>query len=330
LFNNNCCKGGLVLDGSADKGLLASIARLYYLDDLSIIEIAKILGMSRQRCSRLLKKAKEEGIVQIEVIDPTQEGVLNLEKQLEEKFSLRKAHVVNVFSKNSDLIRKAVGEAGARFFLRAVTPGNKVGIAYGRTLYELVRYVKPSVGENLNLIVVQLMGGLSRISANVFATEIPKRLAEALGAQVYYLPAPAFTKDRATRDAMLKDENVQATLKEKIDLALVGIGSVSPGAMLIQTGAITPEEYEELRARGAVGDICGTFFDVSGKIVEFSGNERRIAVSLDELRKKCPLVMGVAGGLEKAEAILGALRGRFLNVLVVDSLTAEEVLKRAD
>jgi DNA-binding transcriptional regulator LsrR (DeoR family) len=62
-----------------------------------------------------------------------------------------------------------------------------------------VRYVKPSVGESLNLIVVQLMGGLSRISANVFATEIPKRLAEALGAQVYYLPAPAFTKDRATR-----------------------------------------------------------------------------------------------------------------------------------
>lgn len=316
------------MEGSADKGLLAKVARLYYLDDLSIIEIAKILGMSRQRCSRLLKKAKEEGIVQIEVVDPAQEGVLNLEKQLEERFSLRKAHVVSVFTKDSDLIRRAVGEAGARFFLKAVAPGNKVGIAYGRTLYELVRYVRPSFAqEDLNLSVVQLMGGLSRISANVFATEIPKRLAEALNAQVYYLPAPAFTRDRVTRDAMLKDENVQATLREKIDLALVGIGSVSPTAMLIQTGAITQDEYRELLAQGAVGDICGTFFDVWGKIVEFSGNERRIAVSLDDLRKKCPLVIGVAGGVEKAEAILGALRGRFLHVLVVDSLTAEEVLR---
>lgn len=319
------------MDGSADKGLLAKIAKLYYLDDLSIIEIAKIMGMSRQRCSRLLKKAKEEGVVQIEVIDPSQEGVRNLEKQIEEKFGLCKAHVVSVFSKDSDLIRKAVGEAGARFFLKAIAPGNKIGVAYGRTLYELVRYVRPSfIREDLNLSVVQLMGGLSRISANVFATEIPKRLAEALNAQVYYLPAPAFTKDRITRDAMLKDENVQATLKEKIDLALVGIGSVSPSAMLIQTGAITAEEYQELLAQGAVGDICGTFFDVSGKIVEFSGNERRIAVSLDDLRNKCPLVVGVAGGLEKAEAILGALRGKFLHVLIVDSLTAGEILRKLE
>ncbi|MEN3186198.1 MAG: sugar-binding transcriptional regulator [Atribacterota bacterium] len=315
------------MDGSTDKGLLAKIAKLYYLDDLSIIEIAKILGMSRQRCSRLLRKAKEEGVVQIEVIDPAQEGVRNLEKQIEGKFGLRKAHVVSVFSRDSDLIRKAVGEAGARFFLKTIAPGNKIGVAYGRTLYELVRYVRPSfIREDLNLNVVQLMGGLSRISANVFATEIPKRLAEALNAQVYYLPAPAFTKDRVTRDAMLKDENVQATLKEKIDLALVGIGSVSPGAMLIQTGAITADEYQELLAKGAVGDICGTFFDVSGKIVEFSGNERRIAVSLDDLRNKCPLVIGVAGGLEKADAILGALQGKFLHVLIVDSLTAEKIL----
>ncbi len=319
------------MEGPLNKSLLAQIAKLYYLDDLSIIEIAKILGMSRQRCSRLLKKAKEEGIVQIEVIDPAQEGVLNLEKEFEKRFSLRKVHVVSVFSKDSDLIRKAVGEAGARFFLKVVAPGNKVGIAYGRTLYEFVRYVKPSFSEgNRNLSVVQLMGGLSRISANVFATEIPKRLAEALEAQVYYLPAPAFTRDQVTRDAMLKDENVQATLREKIDIALVGIGSVSPHAMLIQTGAITPSEYEELLAKKAVGDICGTFFDISGNIVEFSGNERRIAVSLRDLRKKCPLVIGIAGGFEKAEAILGALRGRFLHVLVVDSLTAEAILKKLE
>ena len=79
------------MDGSTDKGLLAKIAKLYYLDDLSIIEITKILGMSRHRCSRLLKKAKEEGVVQIEVIDPAQGGVQNLEKQIEGEFGLREA-----------------------------------------------------------------------------------------------------------------------------------------------------------------------------------------------------------------------------------------------
>ena len=217
---------------------------------------------------------------------------------------------MSVFSRDSDLIRKVVGEAGACFFLRAITPGNKIGVTHGRTLYELVRYVRPPfVREDLNLSVVQLMGGLSRISANVFATEIPKLLAEALNAQVYYLPAPAFTKDRVTWDAMLKDENVRATLREKIDLVLFGIGSVSPSAMLIQTGAITADEYRELLTRIAVDDICGTFFNILGRIVEFSGNERRIAVSLDNLRNKYPLVIGVAGGLEEADAILGALQG---------------------
>ncbi len=170
------------------------------------------------------------------------------------------------------------------------------------------------------------MGGLSRISADVVATEIPRRLANILDAQVYYLMAPAFTKDQTTRDAILQDENVQATLREKIDIALVGIGNLSSEATLIRTETITQAEHQELLDKKAVGDVCGIYFDVQGRVIDFPGNQRRIARSLEDL-KKIPFVVGIAGGLDKTQAILGALRGGLVNALVVDKITAERLLK---
>ncbi|HSV30425.1 MAG TPA: sugar-binding transcriptional regulator [Atribacteraceae bacterium] len=308
----------------SDRSLAARVGRLFYEDNLSILEIADLLGISRQRCSRILKRAKELGIVQIKILDPEQNRVRELEEFFLARFSLKRVVVVEVFSEDSELIRKSVGEAGAKLLNELLQPGFKIGVAYGRTLLHLVHYIKPRDNSFSNLGIVQLMGGLSRISANIVATEIPRRLAEALNAQVYYLPAPAFTRDRSTRNAMLTDEAILATLSERIDIALVGIGGVSPDSTLISTGAIAPEEFAELQEKRAVGDICGSYYDREGRMILFSGNDRRIAFSLDQL-KEVPYVIGVVGGLEKSEAIFGALLGRLINVLVIDNLTAKAI-----
>jgi len=304
--------------------LMIQAAKLFYQDELSMVEASKLLDISRQKFSQLLKKAKEAGIVQIKILDPEENRILELEEALKNRFGLKKVRVVEVFSDQGELVRKSVGEAGFRLLSELVKPGDKIGVAYGRTIYQLVLFARPINCPNLG--IVQLMGGLSRISADIIATEIPRRLANILDAQVYYLMAPAFTKDRATRDAMLQDENVQATLREKIDIALVGIGNLSPEATLVRTEAITHEEYQELLDKKAVGDVCGIYFDVQGRIIDFPGNQRRIARSLEDL-KKIPFVLGIAGGLDKTQAILGALRGKLVNALVVDRLTAEKLLE---
>lgn len=306
---------------------MAKVARLYYEGELSIVEIAEIFGISRQRCSRLLKKAKDRGIVQIRIIDPASRVEAELEAELQARFDLKAVRCVEVFSDNSVLIRKSVGVAAGDFLLGFLKPGTTIGVAYGRTIYEMVRFIRPR--EFIpNLTVVQIMGSMSRISGDLMATEIPRQLGEVLGAQVVYLLAPAFTKDKASRDMILRDTAIQATLSERLDIAIVGIGGVAPDSTLIRTGAITEEEVKELKAKGAVGDVVGTYFDLQGNIVSFSGDERRIAFPLEVLRE-VPLVIGVAGGLEKTGAVLGALRGKLVNALVIDSLTAQEVLKRA-
>ena len=304
--------------------LMIQAAKLFYQDGLSMVEASELLGISRQKFSQLVKMAKERGVVQIKILDPEENRILELEEALKNRFALKKVRVVEVFSDQGELVRKSVGEAGFRLLSELVKPGDKIGIAYGRTLYQLVLFARPINCPDLG--VVQLMGGLSRISADVVATEIPRRLANILDAQVYYLMAPAFTKDQTTRDAILQDENVQATLREKIDIALVGIGNLSSEATLIRTETITQAEHQELLDKKAVGDVCGIYFDVQGRIIDFPGNQRRIARSLEDL-KKIPFVVGIAGGLDKTQAILGALRGGLVNALVVDKITAERLLK---
>ena len=319
----------MMVNEQSEKKLMTKVAQLYYENGLSILEISKLLGVSRQRCSRLLRKAREIGIVQIKIHHSDYSYLRSLEKRLQKKFHLKKVVVTEVFSNSSDHIIQSVAEEGAHLLNQLIQPNLSIGVASGRTLYELVQYIKTLEERDYNIKIFELIGGLSRISANIVATEISRSIAKKLHAKVYFLPAPAFTKDQKTRDAMLKDSIIKAALSEKIDLALVGIGNVTPQTMLIDTETITKKEYRELLEKEAVGVINGTFFDIQGNIVEFEGNKRRIAVPLTEL-KKVPDIVGVAGGLNKVDAIVGALRGGFVNILVIDNLTSNAILKKIE
>jgi DNA-binding transcriptional regulator LsrR (DeoR family) len=114
-----------------------------------------------------------------------------------------------------------------------------------------------------------------------------------------------------------------------VSLALVGIGSVKPSRLLASSGNVFEAgELAVLRERGAVGDLCLRFFDASGKAVVTELDDRVIGMELLQLRRAARSV-GVAGGGRKFTAILGALRGRWINVLITDRRTAERVLKAA-
>ena len=115
-------------------------AKLFYQDGLSMVEASELLGISRQKFSQLVKMAKETGVVQIKILDPEENRILELEEALKNRFALKKVRVVEVFSDQGELVRKSVGEAGFRLLSELVKPGDKIGIAYGRTLYQLVLF----------------------------------------------------------------------------------------------------------------------------------------------------------------------------------------------
>jgi len=124
---------------------------------------------------------------------------------------------------------------------------------------------------------------------------------------------------------LVQDPAVEAAARlfRKLDLALVGIGSLEPSSLLASSGNIfSVQERKQLRRSGAVGDICFQFIDKQGGLVESSLMERVIGIDLPTL-KRTSRVVGIAAGQSKVAAILASVKGKWVNVLITDRHTAE-------
>lgn len=310
--------------------LLIKVANLYYRHDLTQHQIAGRLRLSRQKVQRLLRQAREEGIVQINIrpLTGTYEG---LEEALENQFGLKEA----VITETSDfdhaaVVEKEVGSAAAEYLLRVVKPGDVIAISWGGTLLGMVNALSANPHRLINtgIRVVQALGGLGDPLKEVHAADLTRRLAQLLGGEAVLLPAPGVAGTRQAARAFFTDPFIQQVLglARRADLAVMGIGAPREDSILIREGKIVSwPELEALRQKGAVGDINLRYFDKSGKAVLSSLDERVVGLSIDEIRS-IHQVVGIAGGPEKVEAIHGALAGKLVDVLVTDHLTAERIL----
>ena len=128
---------------------------------------------------------------------------------------------------------------------------------------------------------------------------------------------------------MLREEYVREAVElfDKIDTILVGIGSLEPSPLLASSGnTFTKEELTQLAKKGAVGDICLRYFDRKGNMIESPLFDRIIGIKASQI-KRTKRVIAVAGGNRKLAAIQGVLRGRWVNVLVIDRKTAQSILE---
>ena len=176
--------------------------------------------------------------------------------------------------------------------------------------------------------VVQILGGVGNPGAQVHATQLTQRLASLIGGSPVLLPALGVVASPRARNVLLKEPYVEEAMAYfgKLDLALVGIGALEPSKLLSSSGnRFSPSELRELQSHGAVGDICLRFFNARGEPVRTPLNDRVIGIDLNHLRR-VSRVVGVAGGSRKVRAILGALRGRWINVLITDCDTARALL----
>jgi DNA-binding transcriptional regulator LsrR (DeoR family) len=306
---------------------MVKVARLYHEHGVLQPEIARRLHISQPRVSRLLKQAEVQGIVRTTVVVP--EGVsTELEDQLEEAYGLREAVVVECLDSTEEGIAYDLGVATAAFLEASLTGGDVVGISsWSATLLAAVDAMHRSPRVTAER-VVQLVGGVGNPGAEAHAARLTQRFAELTGARPTLLLAPGIASSTQTRKAFLEDQFVQEAMEalDGVSLALVGIGALEPSSLLQSSGNIFSED--ELRALGdlgAVGDVCLRFFDADGKPVRSTVDRRVIGVTPIQLRNADRSV-GVAGGERKYEAIRGAIRGGWVNVLVTDRVTAERLL----
>ncbi len=309
-----------------ELSLMLQAARLYYEDNKTQDEVASTLGISRSKVSRLLTQARERGIVQITVVDPDSTHA-QLEQALIETFGLTDVVVAAGIMQSGELQRKRIGQAAARYVETILEEGDRVGIGSGRTLYAMASSLL-SRERQIEVGVVPLIGGLDRVPACFQANELAKMVAEAMGGTWQFLYAPAILDSAEARQSLLSSHHVQEVINawDTLTVALVGIGNVlsRTGVPTLFTNFLNEDAQMRLRDQGAVGGICALYYDAAGSpCPELS--DRVVGIGLGQLRRIRRLI-AIAGGPDKTEAILAALRGRYVNTLITDEATAQAIL----
>jgi DNA-binding transcriptional regulator LsrR (DeoR family) len=276
---------------------------------------------------RHLKRARELGLVEITIRSPL-EFAADLELALERTFNLEEVIVVSPRADTEASLKEALGEAGAAMLARRVQPGDVIGVSWSSTLLQCAVQLEQTAPRRV--IVVQMNGSLDRTSYSTRAEFILDRIAHAFGGTTVPLLAPLFVDRPAIKASLLSDSHIAATLKlaRTASLALFGVGDLSRQSSLYKAGYLDDAQLKRLTRDGAVGDICGQFFNSAGEACARDLAERTVAIDLDDLRAKS-LAVAIAGGNHKVEAVRGMLRGRFCSVLITDRDTARTLLEPA-
>lgn len=323
---------------SDDIYLLTEVASLYYEENYTQEQIAKVIGVSRSGISRLLTRSRELGLVDIHVHHPLRTSA-PLRDELLQTFGLHDAQVL-LSASSDDAVLSHVGALAARYADRRIQEGQSVagtakplrtvGISWGTSMFEMLNALRPR--RRLPLNIIQLMGSVDTTTTpDIDGPEIARRLADAYGARCYYLHAPLLVADPMVCNGLLKERSLRRSfqLMEQMDIALVGIGGARPEASgLFRAGYLGENELQVIRHQGAVGDICGCYFNIDGQLCATELLSRTITVPFEALRKT-PLVVAVAAGVAKTDAILGALRTGAVKVLITDEPCARAVLHKA-
>jgi len=314
--------------GEEELAVIAEIARMYYVEGMSQLEIANMLFFSKAKVSRALRIAREENIVEFHINYPLKRSI-KLETELKRRFGLSEALVVTDLydNQNTDISIKRIGEMTASYLDEILKDGDSIGMSWGRTMYQTVRQLNPSFPRKIQ--VVQLVGNSTdAYNLDMDATTLVQGMAQAFQGTTARLYAPMHVNSDIVRRELLKEPVIQKTMEKirTVDYALTGIADVSLNRPLnTWAGYLTENKKRELVKKGAVGYICGYFLDKNGNRLPDPINDKIIGISFEDL-KKVPHVIAAAGGVDKTHAIYAALKGKLIHCLITDSRIAEKLL----
>lgn len=309
---------GIALDNefSYEDKLLTKVAWYYYIEGYTQQEIGEYLSIPRLRVNRLLDKARKAGIIQFSVREGDSKRMI-VERELITQFGLKDAFVVPSPINEQD-INESVAQAAAMYIHERLDKSGYINMGYGDTSSRILNHLANICEFPVN--VVSLTGGVNYY--------LPNTRSSIFNAKLYLTPAPLLMASEDIVKAMEQEPSVRqirhmATLAQ---MSIVGIGGVDSNATLLTNGTLNHSDVLLLSMQGAVGDMLCHFIDKDGNVIQSSLERRLMSTSLEQL-KEINNSIGVAGGNTKAEAILAALKGKYLDVLITDETTASNVLR---
>ncbi|HEX9857381.1 MAG TPA: sugar-binding transcriptional regulator [Paracoccaceae bacterium] len=296
---------------------------LYYVGGLTQDQIARELGVSRQRAQRLVSRAMAERLIHVR-LEHRVSACLDLEAAMTRRFGLRLCRVAPSLGVDTDPLPSIAPTAAAEVerVLRSAEP-LVIALGTGRTLRATVEELTSMECEQHR--IVSLNGNISPDGSASYY-DVIMRIADRVRAPHYPMPMPVIAQSSEERDLFHALKPIQSVLRlaRGADVTFVGVGQMGDDAPLLKDGFISKDELAEMQALGAAGEVAGWVYDSQGRYLETSINQRvaGVRVTADEGR----MVIAIAGGASKMQALIAGLKGRIFNGLITDELTARKLL----
>ena len=296
---------------------LMTAAVMYYEQSASQQEIGTRLGVSRPTVSRLLARAREIGIVRIEIVAP------HIDPRAVERLRLRLGllglHVAPGRADEADPGPLLSGPFGVALDATELASGDVIVSSWGRAVYSVSRTIRRTLP---GVVIAPAMGGNASDRPWFQPNEIVRTWARTFGGRPVYLNAPALVSasiaEPLRREPEIRDV---VALWDRAKVALVGVGAwPKPDPSYAAAGF----PVNDPALADAVGDVAGWSFTIGGQIVSHRDDRVLLGITPDQLRA-IPYVICLAGSAAKAEAAIGATRAGLVNVLVTDATTARAI-----
>ena len=316
-----------------DKQIIIKIAKMHYLEGMTYNKISKKLNISNAYISKLLKVAKNTGIVEIRIVDNEKDSseIRDLSIVLTSKFKLKDIFITSDVEEDIvPIVKRNIGEAASLYLYENLEENSKLGITWGTTISIAIDNLRNYKKRNIKVGCIQLLGNLSGITIEQYGVNIVTKASEIFGGDAYLINAPSVVDNNYIKEAIVSSLEVKRVFEQygKINFSISGVGSLAElaNSTLYKKGYLTDEILKYFKENNIVGDVLLNFYTINGEILKTSFDERKVGISLKDY-KKIPNKIVVSAGLYKAKAIYGAIKAGLVDILITDFRTAKELRK---
>ena len=303
-----------------NQDMAIKIAWKYYNEGLTQTEIANALNLSRMRVIKYLDFAKTNNIIQFKIninkiSDP------ELQNKLMEKYNLNDIYIVPSINNNNIA---SIAIAAAQYIEDRITTDTMINIGYGEAVSRTLGHL--SISSKFKVAFVSLTGGVKFYMPT--AIDQSSDYYTNSNYSHYIIPSPLIVSNENLATELKQEKPIHKILDmvPHSNLTVIGIGALNERATLVKEGHLNIQDIEIFKSKGAVGDLLNQFYDIEGNVINLELHKRLITTNIN-LLKSLNHVVAIASGIEKKEAILGALKGGYIDVLITDETIAYSLLE---
>jgi len=302
-----------------ENDLIVKIAWQYYIEGLTQNEISESLNLSRMKVIKYLEKAKTNNVIQFKINLEEIEN-LSLQNKIKKKYNLK--DIIIVPTSNQKNV-ESLTIAAAQYIEDRITSDTMLSIGYGEAVSRTLGHLR--ISTKYKVTFVSLSGGVKFYMPTAIDTRSDYYTNP--NYNHYIVPSPLIISSKNIAEQLRKEQSVSKILDmiPYTNLTVIGIGALNDRATLIKESYFNTNDFEILKSKGAVGDLLCQFYDINGNVLDLDFHKQLISTEIDVL-KSLNHVVAVAGGLEKKDAIIGALKGGYIDVLITDESVAQGLI----